>query len=101
VGAQLARVDERSQRHRSGSPAAGAGRDQLLCERDGITGYYAWRGSRAGLSVQARIWLGVLVGSTIGGFIPALWGADLMSYSGVLFSGIGAFVGLWIGYKTS
>jgi len=51
--------------------------------------------------MQARIWLGVLIGSTIGGFIPALWGADLLSYSGLLFSGIGAFVGLWVAYKLS
>ena len=51
--------------------------------------------------MQARIWLGILVGSTIGGFAPALWGADLFSYSAVLLSGAGAFVGLWIGYKTS
>jgi uncharacterized membrane protein YeaQ/YmgE (transglycosylase-associated protein family) len=51
--------------------------------------------------VQARIWLGVLVGSTIGGIIPALWGADLLSYSALLLSTVGAVVGLWIGYKTS
>jgi predicted MFS family arabinose efflux permease len=44
------------------------------------------------------IWLGIFVGSTIGGFIPELWGADLLSYSSVLLSGIGAFVGLWIGF---
>jgi hypothetical protein len=51
--------------------------------------------------MQSRIWLGVLVGSTIGGFFPALWGADLLSYSGLLFSTVGAFVGLWVGYKLS
>ena len=44
------------------------------------------------------IWLGIFIGSTIGGFIPELWGADLLSYSSVLLSGIGAFVGLWIGF---
>lgn len=51
--------------------------------------------------MRARIWLGVLIGSTIGGFIPELWGGDLFSYSSVLFSGIGGFVGIWLGYKTS
>jgi hypothetical protein len=30
------------------------------------------------------------IGSTIGGFIPVIWGDDMLSYSGVLFSGIGA-----------
>ena len=42
---------------------------------------------------------GILIGSTIGGFIPNLWGAGLFSYSSVLLSGFGAVVGLLIGYK--
>jgi hypothetical protein len=49
--------------------------------------------------MQARIWIGILVGSTIGGFIPAFWGADLLSYSSILLSGLGALVGLFIAYK--
>jgi hypothetical protein len=51
--------------------------------------------------MQARIWLGVLIGSSIGGCIPSLWGADFFSYSSVLLSGIGALAGLWLGYKMS
>ncbi len=43
------------------------------------------------------IWLLIFLGSTIGGLIPEIWGADLFSYSSLLFSGIGAFVGLWLG----
>ncbi len=52
-----------------------------------------------GTSMRSRgsTWLLIFIGSTIGGFIPELWGADLFSYSSVLFSGIGAFVGLWFG----
>lgn len=49
--------------------------------------------------MQGRIWLGVLVGSTVGGFIPGLWGAGLLSYSSVVLSAIGGFVGLWLVYK--
>jgi predicted MFS family arabinose efflux permease len=49
--------------------------------------------------MRSRIWLGIFVGSTIGGMVPELWGAGLLSYSSVLLSGIGAFVGIWIGYK--
>jgi len=41
------------------------------------------------------------IGSIIGGYIPTLWGAGLISYSSVLFSGIGAIAGIWIGYKLS
>jgi predicted MFS family arabinose efflux permease len=51
--------------------------------------------------MQRRIWLGIFIGSTIGGFIPDLWGAGLFSYSSVLLSGLGAFAGLWAGYKMS
>ena len=50
---------------------------------------------------QRSIWVGVLVGSTIGGLIPELWGEDAFSYTSLLFSGVGAFAGLWIGYKIS
>jgi predicted MFS family arabinose efflux permease len=49
--------------------------------------------------MRGRIWLGILLGSCIGGFVPELWGAGLISYSGVLLSGVGALVGLWAGYK--
>jgi hypothetical protein len=49
--------------------------------------------------MRARIWLGILIGSSVGGLIPELWGAGVFSYSSVLFSGIGAFVGLLISYQ--
>jgi hypothetical protein len=38
--------------------------------------------------MRTAIWIGILIGSTIGGLIPSLWGA-------------GAFAGLWVGYKMS
>ena len=49
--------------------------------------------------MQARIWIGILIGSSIGGFIPELWGAGLLSHSSILLSGIGALIGLLFGYK--
>jgi predicted MFS family arabinose efflux permease len=45
------------------------------------------------------VWFGMFIGSAIGGLVPELWGAEAFSYSSVLFSGIGAFAGLWIGLK--
>jgi hypothetical protein len=51
--------------------------------------------------MRTAIWIGILIGSTIGGFIPALWGGDPLSYSGLLLSGAGAVAGLWVGYKMS
>ncbi len=47
------------------------------------------------------IWIAIFIGSTIGGLIPGLWGGDMLSYSSVVLSGVGAFVGLWIGFKMS
>jgi hypothetical protein len=47
------------------------------------------------------IWLGIFIGSTIGGLIPELWDASMFSYASVLFSGIGALAGLWVGFKLS
>jgi predicted MFS family arabinose efflux permease len=48
---------------------------------------------------RGAIWLGILVGSTLGGLVPLLWGGEMLSYSGVLLSGIGAFVGLWVAVR--
>jgi dipeptide/tripeptide permease len=50
---------------------------------------------------KSIIWIGVFIGSTIGSLIPGLWGDDMFSYSSVLLGGIGALVGLWIGFKMS
>jgi hypothetical protein len=48
---------------------------------------------------RALIWVAILIGSTIGGAIPELWGAEMLSYTSLLLSGIGALVGLWIVFK--
>ena len=69
---------------------------EAINERDAAPAwpcYPAW--------MRSAIWVGIFVGSTIGGFIPALWGGDMLSYSGVLLSGVGAFVGLWLGSRAS
>ena len=44
------------------------------------------------------IWLGLFVGSIIGGLIPGLWGAGMFSFSGLIFSALGGFVGIWLGF---
>jgi predicted MFS family arabinose efflux permease len=50
---------------------------------------------------RSAIWVGILIGSTIGGLIPELWGEGAFSYSSLLLSGVGAFVGLWLGFRIS
>ncbi len=53
------------------------------------------------MNAKQLIWIGVFVGSTVGSYIPSLWGADLFSFSSILFGTLGAFVGIWLGYKLS
>jgi hypothetical protein len=47
------------------------------------------------------VWIGMFVGSTIGGYIPSLWGAGLFSISAIILSGIGALLGIWLGFTYS
>jgi hypothetical protein len=51
--------------------------------------------------MRSAIWIWIFVGSTIGGLIPALWGGDMLSWSGVLLSGVGAIMGLWLASRAS
>jgi hypothetical protein len=45
------------------------------------------------------IWLGLAVGSTIGGFVPLVWGGDALSVAGLLLSMVGGVAGILAGYK--
>ena len=42
---------------------------------------------------------GILIGSTVGGYIPTLWGADWISFSCLFGSLIGGLLGVWIAYE--
>jgi len=46
-------------------------------------------------------WIFVLVGSTVGGSIPLLWGAGEFSFSSILLGGVGAIAGIWLAFKTT
>lgn len=46
------------------------------------------------------ITIGMVVGSTVGAFLPQLWGdADLFSVSSIVLSVVFGIVGIWLGYK--
>ncbi len=47
------------------------------------------------------IWIGMIVGSTVGGFVPALWGDSMFSMSSIILSTIGGVAGIVLGYKIS
>lgn len=40
----------------------------------------------------------LFIGSTIGSYLPILWGGSVFSLSSVLWSAIGGGVGIYIGY---
>jgi len=42
--------------------------------------------------------LAVTIGGTVGGFIPELWHANWLSAWGIITSGVGALVGLWLAW---
>lgn len=52
---------------------------------------------------KTLIWLGILVGSSVGGIVPAAFGVDLLSdaglWWGILGSTIGAILGIYLAYK--
>lgn len=50
---------------------------------------------------KTLVYIGLFVGSTIGGIIPELWGADMFSISSMVFSAVGAIIGIYIGFKLS
>lgn len=41
----------------------------------------------------------MIIGSSIGGYLPVLWGGSFLSFSSVILSGIGGVAGIWAGYK--
>ncbi len=43
----------------------------------------------------------MLIGSTVGGIIPSLWGAGMFSFSSIILSALGGILGIWVGYKIS
>lgn len=53
------------------------------------------------MSRKTLIFIGMIVFSTIGGFIPMLWGDSALSMSSIFLSAIGGFFGIWAGYKVS
>ena len=51
------------------------------------------------MSMKTFVWGGYGIGSTIGGFIPALWDASIFSFWGLILSTIGGMAGIYIGYR--
>ncbi len=51
------------------------------------------------MSTKTAVWIGMTIGSIIGGYIPMFFGADILSFTAVITSTIGGILGVIIGYK--
>jgi len=45
------------------------------------------------------IYLFMFIGAVIGGYVPALWGAGLLSMSSIIGNFLGGALGLYLGYR--
>lgn len=48
---------------------------------------------------KKTIYFGMFIGGLIGGYVPALWGAGVFSFSSLFGNAIGAIVGIYIAFK--
>lgn len=48
---------------------------------------------------KRMIMLGMFLGSTVGGYIPVLFGASAFSFSSIIFGAIGGILGIWVSFK--
>lgn len=51
------------------------------------------------MSSKTIVLIGVTIGSTLGGYVPVLWGGSAFSVSSVILSAIGGTIGLILTYK--
>ena len=51
------------------------------------------------MNLKKLCYIGAFVGSSIGGYVPVLWGGSMFSVSGVLLSMVGGLAGIWVGYR--
>jgi hypothetical protein len=51
------------------------------------------------MSRKSLVYVGATIGSIAGGYLPTLWGADLLSMSSIVFSGLGGLAGIYAAFK--
>lgn len=45
------------------------------------------------------VMLGMVFGSSLGGYLPTLFGAAVFSFSSILGGAIGGILGIWLSYR--
>jgi hypothetical protein len=53
------------------------------------------------MNSKKLIWVGFFLGSTIGSYVPAIWGAGVFSFSSIIFGAVGGILGIWVGFRLS
>jgi len=53
------------------------------------------------MSRKSIIMFGMIIGSTVGGYLPTLLGAEALSFSSLIVSFIGGVLGIWLAFKLS
>jgi uncharacterized membrane protein YeaQ/YmgE (transglycosylase-associated protein family) len=41
----------------------------------------------------------MFIGGTVGSYLPALWGANMFSFSSIILGAIGSIIGIYIAFK--
>jgi predicted esterase YcpF (UPF0227 family) len=45
------------------------------------------------------IMLAMIIGSSIGGYLPTIWGSGIFSMSSVICGAAGGILGIWLSFK--
>ncbi len=51
------------------------------------------------METKHLIWIGMTLGSAVGGYVPLLWGGSVFSFTSIILTAIGGLAGIWAGYK--
>ena len=51
------------------------------------------------MSRKTLIFIGMFIGSVLGGYVPVLFGAELLSFSSLLGNTIGGLLGVYLVFK--
>jgi hypothetical protein len=51
------------------------------------------------MSLKTAYYIATFIGSILGGYLPALWGAGLFSFSSIFFSAVGGITGIIVVWK--
>ncbi|MCL5003954.1 MAG: hypothetical protein M1352_01640 [Patescibacteria group bacterium] len=68
---------------------------------DGTPSAFATRHGNCLMSTKTFVFLGMILGSIVGGYLPAFFGVGIFSFSSIILSGLGALAGIYLAYRIS